>query len=140
MRIAVVALSAGLVASACTRGETADGPPSPTASPTTVAPAEPGTYAYDFNGVAATFHLEGAEGSLEVRNATGTRLAAPRVSIVLAEDGRTLTTSMEGTAPIGPGARRGFDVRLPRTLDPQDVGLVLLAFGGEAWGALSPQG
>jgi hypothetical protein len=141
MRAAAMALGAGLLAAACTGGGPPDGPSrSPTPPETTDAPAEPGTYAYDFNGVAATFHLAGAEGTLEVRNATGTRLASPRISIVLAEDGRTLRTAVDGASSLGPGARRGFEVSLPRPLDPRDVGLVLLAFGGETWGALSPQG
>jgi hypothetical protein len=141
MRAAALALAAGLLAGACTAGGDPSGSsPSPTSPPTTAAPAEPGTYAYVFNGVSATSHFEGAEGSLEVRNATGARLAAPGISIVLAENGRTLRTSVEGASPLGRGARRGFDVTLPRTLDPRDVGLVLLAFGGDAWGALSPEG
>jgi hypothetical protein len=141
MRAGALALVAGLLAAACTGGEPPARPPaSPAATPTTAAPAEPGTYAYDFNGIAATFHLEGAEGTLDITNSTGTRLAAPRISIVLAEGGTTLRTSVDGASPLDRGARRGFEVTLPRTLDPRDVGLVLLAFGGQAWGALSPQG
>jgi hypothetical protein len=141
MRRAAVLALAGLLAVTCTGdGPRGDPGPSPTAPPTTAAPAEPGTYSYDFNGVAATFHLGGAQGTLEVRNATGARLAAPSVSILMAEDGRTIRASVAGASPLDLGARREFDVSLPRMLAPEDVGLVLLAFGGEAWGALSPRG
>jgi hypothetical protein len=137
----VVSLAAALVAAACTEERGGPGTnPSRETPPTTSAPAEPGTYTYDFNGVAATFRLEGAEGTLEIRNATGTTLAAPRISVVLAADGRTLRASVAGALPLGRNAREDFEVTLPRDLEPRDVGIVLLAFGGEAWGALSPGG
>jgi hypothetical protein len=138
---AAVALAAALVAGACT-GERGGGGPnsSPEAPPTTGAPAEPGTYTYDFNGVAATFKLEGAEGTLEIRNGTGIMLAAPRISVVLATDGRTLQATVAGASSLRRNAREDFEVTLPRDLEPRDVGIVLLAFGEEAWGALSPGG
>ena len=133
-----LALVATLLIAGCTRDPSAstDRPPStPPAAPET---GEPGTYAFEFNGVGATFRLHGSSGSIDIRNGTGRRLAAPRLSILDAADGAEHEAEIEGARPLGRGDRRTFDVALGQPMHPRDVGLVILSFGGEVWGALSP--
>jgi hypothetical protein len=93
---------------------------------------------YEFNGVEARVRLHGSTGSLDLRNGTGSRLAPPRLSILAAADGTPLVAEVEGAAPLGRGDRRTFEVSLARPVLPNAVGLVVLSFGGDVWGALSP--
>jgi hypothetical protein len=131
-------LASTVVLAACT-GDRADGSGRASGtSPTATASAEPGTYVYDFNGVRATFRLHGSSGSIDIRNGTGSRLAPPRLSILAAADGAELDAELGGAGPLGRGDRRTFGVSLDQPVHPRDVGLVVLSFGTDVWGALSP--
>jgi hypothetical protein len=135
---AVGLLAAGaIVLASCTGNGSGGTAPSPTGSPTEAA-AAPGTYLYDFNGVTATFRLRGDEGTLEVRNGTDTRLGAPRLSLLAADGAEPVAASVEGPGSLAAGARVPFGVSLPEPLHPSDVGLVVLSFGNDVWGAFSP--
>lgn len=139
LRAAVVLASAAVLA-ACTGGGAAEPDRPPTASPTASVAARPGTYRYEFNGVTATFRLHGSAGSIEIRNGTGTPLGAPRLSILAAGDGARFTARVEGAGPLGGGDQTSYEVILARPVHPRDVGLVVLSFGADVWGALSPAG
>jgi hypothetical protein len=131
-------LASTVVLAACTGGRADEPGRAHGTSPTVPVEAEPGTYVYEFNGVRATFQLRGSAGSIEIRNGTGGRLAAPRLSILAAADGAELEAELEGAGPLGRGDRRSFDVSLGQPVHPRDVGLVILSFGTDVWGALSP--
>jgi hypothetical protein len=133
-----LALVSAVALIGCT-GDGPDGPGRPSAaSPAAPASAEPGTYVYAFNGVGATFRLHGSKGSIDIRNRTGGRLAAPRLTILAATDGAELEASIEDAIPLDRSERSTFDVSLGQPVHPRDVGLVVLSFGGDVWGALSP--
>jgi hypothetical protein len=138
MRATALVLASTVMLAGCT-GAGPDGPSLPSAaSPTAPASAEPGAYVYAFNGVGATFRLEGSTGSIDIRNRTGGRLAAPRLTILAATDGAEVEASIEDASPLDRSERRIFDVSLGQPVHPRDVGLVVLSFGRDVWGALSP--
>jgi hypothetical protein len=137
-RVAGLALVATVLAVGCTRDRPASTAGQPGTSPNSPGAGEPGTYRYEFNGVGATFRLQGSSGSIDIRNGTGSRLASPRLSILDASDGEELEAEIEDASPLGKRDRRTFEVSLGRAMHPRDIGLVVLSFGGEVWGALSP--
>lgn len=135
---AALIMASTVMLAACTgdgADETGGAPPT---SPIAPVSAEPGTYVYEFNGVRATFRLHGSSGSIDIRNGTGSRLAPPSLSILAAADGAELEAELQGAGPLGRGDRRIFDVSLGQPVHPRDVGLVVLSFGRDVWGALSP--
>jgi hypothetical protein len=134
---ALAGATVALLLASCT-GDGGNGTvPSPTGSPP-APPTAPGSYVYDFNGVTATFRLHGDDGSLEIRNGAGIRLGPPELSILAADAGEPLVGSLSSAGPLPSGARETFDVALPEALHPRDVGLVVLSFGTDVWGAFSP--
>jgi hypothetical protein len=137
-RVAGLALAVTVLAAGCTRERPASTTGQPGTSPNAPGTGEPGTYVYAFNGVGATFRLQGSSGSIDIRNGTGSRLGPPRLSILDAADGEELEAEIEGSSPLGKRDRKTFEVSLGKPMHPRDVGLVVLSFGGEVWGALSP--
>lgn len=137
-RLTGLTLVATVLVAGCTLNRPASTDRPRSTPPTASGTEEPGTYVYEFNGVGARFRLHGSTGSLDIRNGTGSRLAAPRLSILAAVDGASMDVEVDGAASLGRGDRRTFEVSLGQPMNPRDVGLVVLSFGGEVWGALSP--
>lgn len=123
-----------LLSVSCTRG---GGPePSPTASSLTPVP---GSYSYDGGfGVTVTLAPKGSDWLLSVKNATGHTLGKPGIYALAATTGFRIDATVAGAAPIPDGGQSQFQVSFSRRLAPEDMGLVLLLFGGENFGPLAP--
>ncbi len=137
-----------LLAAACTGG----GDEEPSAQPTSpsCAPGEcvvssdpgdiayqPGQYEYTFNGVTATFSLDGATGTLEVKNGSPAEIGKPGMYVISGDDQR-YEGSVDAPAVIPEGGSATFTVTFPEQVDATSIGLMVLLFGGSNFGAMRP--
>ena len=113
-------------------------PPSPPPSSNVDVKMVPGVWTYDLRGLKATFTWKDAPPTLSVDNGTGIDLGAPAIYVVT-QDQRRVDATLDGAAPLADGADADFTVAFPGGLTRDDVGLVVLEFGDENWGALAPK-
>ena len=120
-------------ATAATGGET-----STSAAPT---PAEtftgaPGTaiYTYALDGLTVTVELDGREGTMLVENGSEHDLDAPDLYVLDAADGHEIDGEVLSSAPVPAGGSATFDVALD-DVDVEDIGLLVLLFGADDYGA-----
>lgn len=132
------------VSTGCTGGTEPPTGPTPTANgsqPPSVDPGEvefaPGEFEYSWSGVDIRFSMDGNGGTLRVDNGSGAQLGEPGLYAILGEGSRRDAT-IDGAAPIAEGEQASFDVTFPDGVDETTVGLVILLFGGNNWGALAP--
>lgn len=135
--VALVALVA-LVLAACT-GE-GDGPADAEESPSTSPPPVTSADSYVFTdaaGIEARLTIEDEGAVLRVRNGTGDPLPRPGVYVLDARDGSRVdwTVLDARTAPDGLSE---WQVERPPVPEAKHVGLVVLLFGGEDYGAFVP--
>ena len=133
-----------LSTAACTGG---DGSSTTTVSPTPGASDPvttssnvtfaPGQFEYTFNGITARFSMDGSGGTLTVKNGSGAELGNPGMYVVTAEDKRyegTVTSPL----PIPDGSESEFEVTFPDKVTKESIGLLILLFGGDDYGAMAP--
>lgn len=116
--------------------------PSPTASPTSPVPTgpvpfEPGAYRYEFGGVTADLRFDGSDATMDVKNASGTELAAPSL-YVLDGSGTRRDGVVADAAPIPDGESATFQVTFPDQVTDETIGLVILLFGDSNYGDFAP--
>jgi hypothetical protein len=139
---ALVIAAAVLSMAACTGDDgspaAADGSPRTSPPPVTSADAYVFT---DAAGIEARLTVEGdGDGGavLEVVNDTGAELPEPGIFVLDARDGARATWTVMGAAPVPAGDRAEFDVERPAVPDAKHLGLVVMLFGGEDYGAFVP--
>jgi hypothetical protein len=129
------------LAAACT-GE--DPPPAPDASsssssplPTVDVPVEivPGEWEYENDGVTVDFSWD--EGDLSIENASGAELGTPGVYVVTQAQER-VDGDVAGASTVADGSGADLRVTFPTDLVLEDIGLVVLLFGEQNWGAMAP--
>jgi len=134
--VAMAALSLG----ACTSGEDPpadDAEASPQTSPPPVTSAE--SYVFtDAAGIEARLTIEGDGAELTVRNDTGDPLAEPGVFVLDARDGARTTWTVLEAAPVPEGSEMAFGVKRAAVPEAKHIGLVVMLFGGEDYGAFVP--
>lgn len=139
---AVLAIAS--LALACT-GEPEPSTPPVTSSPSSAPPTvdtgdvrfQPGEWRYLWNEVDIRFSLRGNGGTLQIRNGSARRVAAPGLYAILG-DGTRRDATIPDAAPVPVGERASFDVSFPDDVDETSVGLVVLLIGSNNWGALAP--
>jgi hypothetical protein len=91
----------------------------------------------DAAGIEARLTIEGEAATLTVDNETGGPLPRPGVYVLDARDG----SRVEWTVVDARAARAGaseWQVQRPAVPEPKHIGLVVLVFGGEDYGAFVP--
>jgi hypothetical protein len=142
-RLLALALVSLLAFTACTDEES---PPAATGggstNSATPTPAQtftgaPGTatYTYVLDDLTVTVELDGSEGTMQVENDSEQDLGAPDLSVLDAADGREIDGEVVGSTRVAAGDSATFDVRLDG-VTVEDIGLLLLRFGSEDFGAL----
>jgi len=134
--VAVAALSCLIfVASACTGKGSG---PKDSSGPPSVAPVA-GSYSYDGGfGVTATLVPKGSDWLLSVKNNTGDALGEPGIYALAATNADRIESTVTDATSIPDGARADFQVSFGKAITPEDMGLVILLFGGENFGPLAP--
>lgn len=132
----VAPLAAVLILTGCT-GDTS-APPTPGAtSPSAVTSDNgPARYSYDDLGIEAALEFDGDEGTLEVANSTGGELGAPTPYLLHAESGEVVDLGVTPAEEIPDGGSASFSVSLPAETP---IGLVILRFGQDEYGAMLPE-
>jgi hypothetical protein len=140
-RLAVLVLVV-IALGACTGGE--GGSTAPTGSIATSevpTPAQtftgaPGTAVYEYaNGsLLVTLELDGSDGTLEVDNGSASDLDSPGLYVKDAVDGHEIEGEVLDSAPVAAGERATFDVTLD-DVTVEDIGLLVLLFGADDYGA-----
>lgn len=133
-----------LSAAACTSGEASSSTPSAPATgasdPVTTSENvtfAPGEFEYRFNNISATFSMDGSGGTLTVKNGSGAELGDPGMYVLGADDKRYEgTVASPATVPDGGDAE--FKVAFPDKVTKESIGLIVLLFGGNNYGAMAP--
>jgi hypothetical protein len=133
-----VAFAAGTLA-ACTGGEdpSVAGEGSPETSPPPLTSAD--SYVFtDAAGIEARLTLDGEGAALVVRNDTAAILPKPGVFVLDARDGVRSDWTVVDSSSVARGERVEFMVERSPVPEAKHVGLVVLSFGGEDYGAFVP--
>ena len=87
--------------------------------------------------VGANIELKTNTGTLVVDNGSGHDLAKPDLYVFLAT-GKRVDGKVTDAAPIADGATQTFQVQFPPEVTEKTVGLVILLFGSDNYGAFAP--
>jgi hypothetical protein len=134
-----------LAAAACTK-DGGSQPVSPasrtstTPSPvtTTQVAITPGEFRYANAGLVVTLTLETNIGTMVVDNGTDHDLAKPDLYVLDGSTGRQIDGRVLNTQPIPQGGKQTFKVQFPPVVNDKEIGLVLLLFGSDNYGAFAP--
>jgi len=120
------AVSTGTPTSSQTATETA--PPSFT----------PGEFRYQNAGLDVNLNLQGNTGTMDVDNQSGYALGKPDVYVLDGLTGKHIDGKVVDAQPIDEGATASFQVQFPPEVTPKSLGLVILLFGSDNYGAFAP--
>ena len=108
----------------------------PATSPPPVTSAD--SYVFtDAAGIEARLALEGESAVLTIENDTGEALPEPGVYVLDARDGRRVDWTVLG-ADAAPKGESEWQVERPPMPEAKHIGLVVMLFGGEDYGAFVP--
>jgi hypothetical protein len=128
-------------AAACT-GDGSSTPSStssaPTETPTTPIVITPGEFEYSNAGLVVTLELKTNVGTMEVNNGTDHDLPKPDVYVIDGTTGEQIDGKVLDSAAVAQGDTATFDVQFPRGVDEKSLGLVILLFGSDNYGAFAP--
>ncbi|MGZ8631130.1 MAG: hypothetical protein ACXWZF_09225 [Actinomycetota bacterium] len=139
IRAAALAAVAAFALAACTGDDTppASADETPTTSPPPVTSAD--SYVFtDAAGIEARLTLQGDGAILSVVNDTGALLPKPGIFVLDARDGTRSTWTVVGSGPVLEGERVEFTVERTAVPEARHLGLVVMLFGGEDYGAFVP--
>ena len=110
--------------------------PTPTGSTGPVV-ITPGEFQYQNAGLDVTLELKTNIGTMVVKNGTGHDLAKPDMYVFLAT-GKRVDGKVTNAAAVPDGASQTFKVEFPPEVTDKTVGLVILLFGSDNYGAFAP--
>jgi hypothetical protein len=141
VRKAVALLVLAIAAAACTGSKSTPTTPGGSTStpPTSSGPAiiTPGAFEYQNGGLDVTLELKTNTGTMVVDNGSGHDLGKPDLYVFLAT-GKQVDGKVTDAAPISDGAKQTFHVEFPPEVTDKTVGLVILLFGSDNYGAFAP--
>ena len=144
-RFAVPAILLVALAAACT-GDGGEPTPSDSrspeasSSPTAAVPTEftPGRFRYQNAGLDVELQLEANTGTMEVVNDSGFELGKPDLYVLDGVSGRRIDGKILDARPIQDGSQASMQVEFPPEVTPKSLGLVILLFGSDNYGAFAP--
>jgi hypothetical protein len=120
---------------------TGDDEPAPEKSPTTSPPPVTSADSYVFTdaaGIEARIAIEGEGAVLTVINDTGAALPRAGVYVLDARDGSRVDWTVLDAAAEVPEGESEWQVERPPVPEAKHIGLVVMLFGGEDYGAFVP--
>jgi len=133
-----------VAAVACTgNGSSTGGGPSgatsaPTATTTTPVVITPGAFRYANAGLVVTLTLKTNTGTMTVDNGSDHDLAKPDLYVLDGSTGKQIDGRVVDPQPIAQGAKQTFHVEFPPEVNDKEIGLVILLFGTDNYGAFAP--
>ena len=140
--VAPVAL-VGILGAGCTgdgSSVVSSAPPTSSETSTQTAPPSftPGEFRYDNAGLVVTLKLQGNTGTMDVDNGSGFGLGKPDVYVLDGLTGKHIDGKVLDAKPIADGATASFPVQFPPEVTPKSLGMVILLFGSDNYGAFAP--
>ena len=111
---------------------------SQTATETVPASFTPGEFRYQNAGLDVKLNLQGNTGTMDVDNQSGYALGKPDVYVLDGLTGKHIDGKVVDAQPIEDGATASFQVQFPPEVTPKSLGLVILLFGSDNYGAFAP--
>jgi hypothetical protein len=129
-----------VLGSACTGDGTGPSPSTTKGSAATSAPAEltPGNFRYQNAGLQVSLNLQSNTGTMDVDNASGYALGKPSLYVLDGLTGKHIDGKVPDARPLADGEQATFHVQFPPEVTPKSLGLVILLFGGDNYGAFAP--
>ena len=98
----------------------------------------PGQFRYANAGLVVTLKLQGNTGTMNVDNGSGFALGQPDLYVLDGLTGKHIDGNVVDAQPIDDGATASFQVQFPPEVTPKSLGLVILLFGSDNYGAFAP--
>jgi hypothetical protein len=144
LRRALAIIILGVAAVGCTDS----GGPSTTGSPptsteptqTSAAPTKitPGEFQWINAGLDVSLTLKTNTGSMSVDNGSDHALGRPDIYVIDGTTGKQIDGKVLDSKPIAEGAKATFSVQFPPEVNDKELGLVILLFGSDNYGAFAP--
>jgi hypothetical protein len=113
-------------------------PPAPTETSTTPVVITPGEFRYANAGLVVTLELHTNVGTMVVDNGSDHDLPKPDVYVIDGTTGAQIDGKVVDAAAVAQGQTATFDVQFPHGVDQKSLGLVILEFGSDNYGAFMP--
>jgi hypothetical protein len=110
--------------------------PSPTDAGSTT--FSPGSFRYQNAGLQVALQLEANTGTMDVDNGSGFALGKPDLYVLDGVTGDHIDGKVLDAQPVEDGAQATFQVQFPPEVTPKSLGLVILLFGSDNYGAFAP--
>ena len=141
MPFALLALTVALAS--CTSSKTSASPTPHTTTPSTtspspVGPITPGEFSYQNAGLDVALTLKTNTGTMVVDNGSGHDLGRPDLYVLDGTTGKQIDGKVLKAAPIPDGGKATFHVEFPPEVNDKELGLVILLFGTDNYGAFAP--
>ena len=98
---------------------------------------ERGAFRYQFQNVTATLAWDGGDGELTVENRSGKELGPPGLYAITDAQEEVPAQVTDG-ASIPTGGSVTFAISFPDDLEYERMGMIVLLFGDQNWGAFAP--
>jgi len=132
-----------VLGAACTGDGSDDTPTAGTATSTAPTDAgstsfSPGAFRYANAGLQVVLQLEANTGTMDVDNGSGFALGKPDLYVLDGVTGEHIDGKVLDAQPVQDGAQATFQVQFPPEVTPKSLGLVILLFGSDNYGAFAP--
>ena len=116
------------------------GSPSASSRPTDAGPTTftPGAFVYENAGLRVHLQLEDNTGTMDVNNGSGFGLDKPDLYVLDGLSGTRIEGKVVDAQPVEDGAEASFQVQFPPEVTPKSLGMVVLLFGSDNYGAFAP--
>ena len=116
-------------------GSSGASPPPTDAGSTTFSP---GSFRYQNAGLQVALQLEANTGTMDVDNGSGFALGKPDLYVLDGVTGEHIDGKVLDAQPVEDGTQATFQVQFPPEVTPKSLGLVILLFGSDNYGAFAP--
>jgi hypothetical protein len=136
--VALLAMGAACTGSSAPSGSPSGSTSAPTDTTTTPLVITPGAFRYANAGLVVTLTLKTNTGTMSVDNGSDHDLGKPDLYVLDGSSGKQIDGRVVDPQPIAQGAKATFHVEFPPEVNDKEIGLVVLLFGTDNYGAFAP--